>query len=1072
MEGNTNSITECLNQMITLTKKNLAILKTINDSFNTKRSHLVANIDDETYVLPSFLSLESRIESLENNLENVLNAPLTGEAFTYFDGTTQKLELAGYSTTPNPVNLSTVSKFKTESTSIFKDFMTPNPYIHIGLESIPDNIKHVLVRKICINEDATVLRETIMNNVVDGTIGFADMERILFAYTEGVDYTQYDTLRRLPIRKGTAQGTYEIKTIVDNYQDSNFDEYYELELNNDLVYYTNNGTIQHDIEVGDKLVTWNDKVMLEVTDMNLLTRTMTVKVLFGAYANLQDILSGNPDLYKLKYFDDNTRINSKYIDIPLEEDKYIVVFVAPINDTTNTCAPWGTGLYFDVDSLQIELDGQSVNFRDYYDTYVNNVGDALLGITAMMDDDEQVSRLSPGQFELVKSLMPEISQDLIKVTQINKHLNDTQSVKTIRNLYNQKSQYKLELETVQKNIDQINQSLAELSFDDTTNTRSVYENQLSEYNQRKIELVGSINSIMQEISVNANNSETPIENAKYRIRGFMPIDPKAINIDVPDYVQVIKIDVEYRYKSHTNFTGNAETFAGDDQNYIYSDWNKMVSIYRKRIPTYENNMYKYNWEPENGDTNNPSFNQFDIPITQGESVDIRVRFIYNLGYPFAELHSAWSAIYTQDFPTEFLQNVEVLDIIEENNNEIKSRRFENMLDEKGITTHVDDKIQDQTITYLHQAAHISSGFVTEERRIIPLDVKLQSFNSDIEQLKSEVFGLASSNIIVTLGDMNNTIQLKPDIVNKFRTMSYNAAKNEGNIFTIGDSEEEIALTQLMLTIFNNGSYDLKLHSMFPGAANNQLNPNNSRSRFDMHDYTGGAENEGVYMKLDVNMNTNINNDPIYYSQQVYNQFMYFRYTLQDLSPVEPGQDLYTGTQASQLFSSNDLVDIAGIPTNRMVRNENNIIELWEAFTPGTNNRLSSLYPYPSSLDDICLPQGDTFTVVAPGESIAIPLNFAYWFKDEESENPAIANDTVTRLMAFDLRPSLFQDPITYKFVVTASKNDTKGFELKKNTISGIRVSNLQKLIPSTPKTVARNSASLKRASSIVNEQNR
>lgn len=1057
MEGNTNSITECLNQMIALTKKNLAILKTINDSFSTKHSHITANIDDETYVLPSFLSLESRIESLENNLENVLNAPLTGEAFTYFDGTTQKLELAGYSTTPNPVNLSTVSKFQTETTNIFKDFMTPNPYIHIGLEPIPDNIKHVLVRKICINESAQELRTAIENRTVDGIINFADMERILFAYTEGVDYTQYDTLRRLPIRKGTAQGTYEIKTIVDDYQDSNFDEYYELELNNDLVYYTNNGTIQHDIEVGDKLVTWNDKVMLEVTEMNLITRTMTVKVLFGAYANLQDMLSGNPDLYKLKYFDDNTRVNSKYIDIPLEEDEYIVVFVAPINDTTNTCAPWGTGLYFDVDSLQIELDGQSINFRTYYDTYVNNVGDALLGITAMMDDDEQVSRLSPNLFELVKSLVPEISQDLIKVTQINKHLNDTQSVKTIRNLYNQKSQYKLELETVQKNIDRINQSLAELSFDDTTNTRSVYENQLSEYNLRKIELVDSINSIIQEISVNANNSETPIENAKYRIRGFMPVTPKDINVEVPDYVQVIKIDVEYRYKSHTNFTGNAETFASDEQDYIYSDWNKMNSFYRKRVPIYENNMYKYNWEPENGDTNNPSFNQFDIPITQGESVDIRVRFIYNLGYPFAELHSAWSAIYTQDFPTEFLQNVEVLDIIEENNNEIKSRRFENMLDEKGITTHVDDKVQDQTITYLHQASHISSGFVTEERRIIPLDVKLQAFNNDIEQLKAEVFGLASSNIIVTLGDMNNTIQLKPDILNKFRTMSYNAAKNEGNIIQVERTTDtyELALSQLMLTIFNNGSYDMKLYSMFPGSPTQQLTSNLTNSRFDITDYVdANNESAGVYMMLDeVNMS----------SPQVFNQYLYFRYKQTD---IQGNTYLYNG---ENLFSSNDNIEF-GLPVNRMLNNANNIVEKYTDSLEfdESNNRMSSLYPYPAGLDSICIPTGDTFTVIAPGESISIPLDFVYWFNSDD--NIVAENETVTRLMAFDIRPSIYQDPINYKFTVTASKNDTKGFELKKNIISGVKVSNLQRLIPSTPKTVARNSASLKRASSLVNEQ--
>ena len=45
---------------------------------------------------------------------------------------------------------------------------------------------------------------------------------------------------------------------------------------------------------------------------------------------------------------------------------------------------------------------------------------------------------------------------------------------------------------------------------------------------------------MQEISLNANNSETPIENAKYRIRGFIPTDLQALNANIPDYSTNLK----------------------------------------------------------------------------------------------------------------------------------------------------------------------------------------------------------------------------------------------------------------------------------------------------------------------------------------------------------------------------------------------------------------------------------------------------------------------------------------------------------------------------------------------------
>lgn len=1059
MGGNTNSISECLAQMVDLTKKNLAILKAVNEAFYTKKDHLAVVVNDETFVIPSFISLESRIESLEHNLENIVDAPLTGEAFTYFDGTTQRIELSGYHTAPAHVDIQPVTKYGVETNNIFKDFMSPNPFVKIDMQSIPNNIKHAVVRKISIHELATGLRDAIEGLSEDGMVDFADVEKILYAYREGEDYTVYDTVRRLPIRKGVAQGEYEIIDIIDNYQDANFDEFYELELNTDLVYFINNGTIQKDIKVGDTLVTYTDKVMLEVMDINYVKRTIVVKVTQGAYADLQDKTSGNPSLYKLKYYKEETDINStKYLNVPLEEDPYVVIFVAPVNDTTNTRAPWGKGIFIATDKLIMDVDGEDVSFRDYYNKYVNNVGDALMGITSMMDDDQQVSRLTPAQFELIKSIRPVINKDIIEVTQINRHLNDTKSIKTIRNLYNQKSQYKMELDTIQRSIDQINKELSELSFDDTKNSRTVYETQLSEYNQKKIELVDAINKIIQEISINANNSETPIENAKYRIRGFIPTILQEINGSIPDYVEVIKIDVEYRYKNKSSFTGNAQTF----NDYVFSDWNKMSSIYRRRVPKYENNVYKYEWEADNGDTNNPSYNQIDIPITQGEIVDIRVRFIYNLGYPFAEVSSDWSAIYTQEFPVEFSKNVEILDIIAENNDEIKTKHFESILEQKGIIDHIEDGIQDQTIKYLHKAEHIASGFVTAERRVIPLDAKLHDFDESIEYLKSEVFGVASTNLLVTLSDNNNNIMLKPDIINKFHTISFKDAISHSNVVNFGSaaSPQNAAISQLTLTLYNNGAYDMKLHSLFPGSSKQLLNPNADNTVFPISEYTA---NESVYMMLDTKEGDNL------YTAQRYNQFLYFRRMLTD---VMGNPALYQSGDISSIFVSDDTIEDTGVPSKKLLGNGNNVIEVSDDYatianlmkTANNNGRFACLYPYIGSVASICNDTGDTFTVLAPGESISIPINFVYWFKDSANDSglktaSQMKARTVSRMLAFDIRTSLYQDPITYKFVVDASFNDTKGFELKKTTVE-VNSNKMQVLGTATPKTIARNATEL------------
>ena len=75
------NVVDYLNSIQKLTDTNLQILKALNDSFYTKQNHLYAKVDDSTYVIPSFLSLENKINMLQENFENLVNAPETAEAY-------------------------------------------------------------------------------------------------------------------------------------------------------------------------------------------------------------------------------------------------------------------------------------------------------------------------------------------------------------------------------------------------------------------------------------------------------------------------------------------------------------------------------------------------------------------------------------------------------------------------------------------------------------------------------------------------------------------------------------------------------------------------------------------------------------------------------------------------------------------------------------------------------------------------------------------------------------------------------------------------------------------------------
>ena len=484
---------------------------------------------------------------------------------------------------------------------------------------------------------------------------------------------------------------------------------------------------------------------------------------------------------------------------------------------------------------------------------------------------------------------------------------------------------------------------------------------------------------------------------------------------------------------------------------------------------------------------------------------MRVRYIYNLGYPFVEMYSAWSPIYTVEFPDDLKQTVEILDIITQNNNDIEQHSLENILNKKGLLKHVDDTTQDQTTIYKHKAENIASGFVTPERRIIPLSEKLMSMDDFLNDLRSEVYGASTDNLLITLSSKDNAVQLKPWTINTFHAGSYVKAINEDSIFQFKNGDNPyvgvFAVAQLNLNIKNVGTFNMKLHTLFPGDHDALLRTDQT-SAFNPANYLLTNDN-GIFMMLDENMDNELT------TLQRCNQSIYFRTKLESEQQV-----IYDNFSAvTDLIVTSDPIH-NGIPDNRLCANNAwNIIEyldptvgdgndLWRAMVNAqTGSIIGALYPYPGQMSELCLPTNETFIIIKPGESINIPIQFVYWFQSASDDNLAsiiaqsdeqgtdqvalsddllalktqlnnsisstetdetvikaalktndnsqaykvtkqkftsatkMRNLTVTRMMAFDIRTSLFREPITYKFTVDASYEDTKGFKIKAKNIS-------------------------------------
>lgn len=985
-----SSITDYLYRIQELTNKNLKILTAIQEAFSTKKDNVTVNIGGSSYVVPSFISLENKISSLQNNFENLVDIPKTGEASLTLDGNTQRIRLAGYSVAPSKVDLENVTNFEVENNDIFKDFLTPCPYLHIGLPTVANNCKTVNVKKISFrNQELAVRIQDFIKNqseetpIHTGQIEYKDVRAVLNGYVEDVDYIEYDTLMRLPLKTPYATGEYTINKIVDWYLDNIFEEHYTIQVNEDLTY-IQNGVIERNIIPGDYLLTNDNKNKLLVEEVHDTSKELKVKVINGAYTNLTDMTSGLRDKYTLKYYQHSDLDEFKYINIPLEEDRYICVFIAPVDDELNTTAAFGLGLYFDTYTLTVDIDGTIYPFDEYYKNYVHNVGDTLFGMVSMFD--AYMQNYTKDEFDTFTGYMPAIEDGNITVTQINKHLNDAAPIQHIRKLYTQKVDLKSNLTKVNNDINSLNSTLKKLSLDDSN--REQYQNQLAQLANEKVSITKSLVANVSDIATSANNSEVPIENAKYHIRGY-------VDTQVDSLPTIIGVDIEYRYKNKNKFTGNATTI---NENFIFSDWNRQSSFINMKQPSTNGIIYLYQYPANNDNMNEPSFNQIDIPISQGELVDIRVRYIYDLGYPFVKTTSAWSSIYTVEFPVEYLANIEILDIIKENNDDALKYGFEGILEEHGVIKHVDDKQLEQDLTYFHKASSIASGFYTPERKIIPLFDKLSSFNDAILQLQSEVLGAKSENLIVSIADENRSIRLLPYTTGTFEVRPY-ASIAEDDYINIKESQSapntyRCGHTQLNITLYNNGKYTLKLHSIFPGINSTAITEN-----------SGALINASAYVNTQDKVFMNFTDNGI--QEQNYNQTIYFRI----LSKY--GNEHLVENSAS-------MTSPAGAGGDWSIIGNAGVVPYVDGNTSPTSGLpdtyVATLYPYILDESALRISDGKTFYELAPGESITIPMMFYYGFVGFTNSLP----EAIVKTFSFDVRTSLYQDPVNYTCKIIAN----------------------------------------------------
>lgn len=785
-ENHMTSFAKYMTKLQELTQKNLDILTLLNDSLYSKQLHSEAIIDGTKYSIPSYIYIENKLNDLEGNWRRLVNAPRTGQAAFVFDGNTQRIQVRGFENAPVSVDAKRDDTFYVENNDIFKDFVSPLIYLKYNLSELPEDINAVSVRKIAIHN------ESIFNTIKGlSTVDWAGVNAALAAGTEDADYEMYDKVYNLPVKMNDVSGVFR-KLSSELVSSSESTVVYDIKLDN--IHYTySNGCLERDLAVDDFIITDTDRCTLKITNINVATKTIRAEV-FSGYENLTSI-----DYFKIWKIQDFS--NSKFIKVPLEEDRFIVIFIAPINSNLNVQAAWGVGQAIDTDQLE---DAEGNNFRKIYNGRIRNVGDVLYDLTKFTTTS--LSNIGEDTLKEMTSYKPVIGDYSVEL--LNDHLLDNSAVDFLRKLNVQKAQLTNDLQAIQDNIDKINNTLATTDFSSQdVVSRQDLEASLEEFNLKKSQNLSNLNNVINQITIASESSNLPTSKSKYVIKG--EIDTEAIENHFKDSsrAQIIHIDLLYRYKNINKDTSKATTLSDA---VTVSNWNKYIVENRQKIASFENGQIIYKFENENEDSTTGRWRTFQIPISQGESVDIFFRVQYDLGFPYVSTYSAWSDITNVEFPEDIIKDTDIENIINNNVNDARNISVKQELSAEGVIGHVGDKLLDQDQIYYHRPESIASGFYTEDsKRIISLKEKLFSINNDINNLKESAFGsnFKDLSVVATYNGINYLIA-----PNSVATGVILPCKEK-----LPAPVQDVITTTVFFTLANtNAKYPLNIYSMFPG----------------------------------------------------------------------------------------------------------------------------------------------------------------------------------------------------------------------------------------------------------------
>lgn len=806
-----NSLSTTLPELIKLFTNALESFEKINTAVTTDEEAVTVNIEEmdgtvSKITIPSFGYLKNSINRLENNIKAISNLDGTGSTLRLADGSYRKLLIDKLpSEALDVTEMKGVTEFNIKSNWFFENLISPLLYVSFDVsDQVAENTERILVDRYILDCN-TAAKETVFDTLMKGksNISFDDFQKLLL--THSINYVLDEEIVDIPIRHKQYYGNFDVlkisnieKTeIINGNEVTSIKKLYKL---NKITYSDVNAGYEDtmQLKVGDSLEVISDPITTRyiIKSIDSSTNSVILELVEG----YEGITIGT-DIFKV-----NTPSNSPInVDVTIGYNEKCVVFIKPIDADSNMPAVnWSPGCAFFTNELSTTDTLGNVQTLDKY--YRDSVLDFGAFLLSCAED------FYPTVRQGIVPDAPVLYEDNFEVVLINAHVAESNAVKQLKQLNNQKNELENRLKELDTTISSSRTKIQTKNYS-TEVEKDADKNTLNGLISERNSQAELYRSVVNEILSKSKDSSIESAKPKYRIRGFWQMPAEKYSDETGNQA-IIKFKTRYRYLDSNGAANPLEQFEYQNGNMrtqaTFSNYTIVESVLR---PRYKNSITgKWQWG-DIQDTNPDaiSINRLDIPITKGEQVEIQVKAISEAGYPGNCLESDWSDPIIIEFPADMSSFNEIDDIIKQNKEDLTKIALEQDLESKGILKHVETSFSSNDNYFAHNASNIASGFVSENQ--VPIDVftKLNEMQNKIDELTAALLGLQGE-IVVSLVDSEGNVTP----INKNACTQVFAGYYSDDVKNLDDPRGAIISKTYYVNISNSEDTPLRLISKFTG----------------------------------------------------------------------------------------------------------------------------------------------------------------------------------------------------------------------------------------------------------------